>query len=57
MEKQVYAFFPQVSPRGPAGIKYWGFAFHRFWALRAQMPYPQPHFFPHPIIGLLWVQI
>lgn len=40
-------FFPQVSPRGPAGIKPWGFAFHWVQAVRVQTRYPRLQFFPY----------
>lgn len=55
--KAALCLLSQVSPRGLAAIKSWGFAFHRVWALRVWTPYPRPHFFPRHTTGLLWVQI
>lgn len=46
MEKQIYGGFSQLSPRGPAGIKSWGFAFHRVQALRVRMSSMWPQFYP-----------
>lgn len=55
-------FFSQVSPRGWAGMKSWGFAFPWVQAVSVRTPYLRLQFFPShhswlPSQGLLWVQI
>lgn len=45
-EKAASCLFSPGLARGPAGIKSWGFVFHRVQALGVQMPYPRSQLFP-----------